>query len=713
MNAFELLSESMRRTVWKLGWATLTPVQEAAIPVILHGHGDVVIASETASGKTEAAFLPILSLIESTYAQGIKVLYVSPLKALINDQFQRIQVLCDSIGVPVHRWHGDVSQAAKRKTVAAPAGVLQITPESIESLFVNRTGDLRRMFRSLEFVVIDEVHAFLGTERGTHLRSLLARLENTYSELPIRYIALSATIGSYEYIRKWLRPRDPERVQVLTPKGTPRTTYYCVMYFPSGPDNQRPLELYEDMRELTRHQSALIFCNSRADVEETAYHLNRLAAREGEDRVYLVHHASIDASERAYVEATMKSAKRPLSVVTTSTLEMGIDIGRVDLVIQVDATFTVSSLKQRLGRSGRRPGSPRVLQLYATSDEDLLQAIAVTELFLQGWVEPPRPYAVPFDVLFHQLISLCAEHNGLTLDRLLEAVHECEVFREIREDEIRRLIQYMVEEDYLERLPGRGEFIVGIEGERLLRSQDFYAVFQTQDMYEVVYGTRVIGSLARDIQYERGTRVILAGRVWEIKEVDEYRNRLYVEPAARGEKPIFGGDPVPVHHKVRTMMAEVLYGTKQYTYLYGRAAEHLEAMRMEGRLLGMTPERRLLVRESTGVTFRAFAGDQVARTLALMITRATGKPVVVQRMGWLAWAAGAAEAKRTLQSLASDKPPSTAELMRLVPDELLMTTKFGRFLPTWAKRRMHESAWLDVEGAMEFLATVDLVVLEH
>lgn len=709
MSAFSLLSESMQRKVWELGWSALTPVQEAAIPAILQGSGDVVIASDTASGKTEAAFLPILSVIESTYAQGIKVLYVSPLKALINDQFERIQDLCDATGIPVHRWHGDVSHAAKRKTVAAPAGVLQITPESIESLFINRTADLRRMFRSLEFVVIDEVHSFLGSERGTHLRSLLGRLEHTYSELPIRYVALSATIGDYEYVRRWLRPKEPERVQVLTPRSSGKATHYCVMYFPAGPDGQRPVELYEDMRELTRQQSALIFCNSRGDVEETAYLLNRLAGREGNEGVYLVHHASIDAGERNHVEATMKTARHPVSVVTTSTLEMGIDVGHVDLVIQVDATFTVSSLKQRLGRSGRRPGAPRVFQLYATSEPDLLQAIAVTELFLQGWVEPPRPYAVPFDVLFHQLISLCAEHNGLTLEHLLEAVNHCEVFQEIREEEVRELIQYMVEEDYLERLPGRGEFIVGIEGERLLRSQDFYAVFQTADMYEVVHGTRVIGALPRDLRYAPGIHVILAGRVWLIQDLDETKGRLYVEPAARGQKPIFGGDPVPVHHRVRTAMAEVLYGSKQYPYLYGRAAQDLEAMRIEGRRLGMTPHRRLLVGDRTGVTFRAFAGDQVARTLALMITRATGQPVSVQRMGWLTWAAGVDDARKVLERLATQRPPTAGDLMALVPDELLLTTKFGEFLPVWAKRRMHETAWLDVEETIEFLSAIEVV----
>lgn len=706
MSHFHLLSEAMQRRIYKMGWPALNAVQEAAIPALMCSDDDVVIAAETASGKTEAAFLPLLSLIESTYVQGIKVLYVSPLKALINDQFDRIQALCDDIGVPVHRWHGDVSQHSKKRTVAAPAGILQITPESIESLFINRTSDLHRLFRSLQFVVIDEVHAFLGSDRGTHLRSLLGRLQ-ALTTVPLRYIALSATIGDYEYAKAWLRPTGVGQVKVLVPAGPTKSNQYCVMHFPLGEGDKRPMELYEDLRGLTRTHSALIFCNARGEVEETVYNLNRLAQREGAENAYLPHHSSIDAAERTYVETTLKSGRRPLSVVATGTLEMGIDIGDVDLVVQIDSTYTVSSLKQRLGRSGRRPGSPRVFQLYSTSDAGLLQAIAATELFLEGWTEPPRRYAVPFDVLLHQILSLCTEGNGRALGHLLAAIGQCEVFREIAEDETRKLIQHMLDQDYLERL-GNGEIIVGIEGERIVRSRDFYAVFQTADLYEVIHNTRTIGTLSREVQYVPGAHLILAGKVWSVAEVDPTKNRIYVQPASAAKRPIFGGDPVPVEHVVRSRMAEVLYSGKPYPYLYGPSIEHLSAMRIEPRQLGLNPQKRLITADRHGVRLHSFAGDRVAKTLALWIEHVTGQPVTIGPLGTLRWKADLIEAVSMLDAFASESPPTAKDLVDHVSPDQLLTTKFGVYLPDWAKRVMHASASLDIHTAHEYLNTVEL-----
>jgi ATP-dependent helicase Lhr and Lhr-like helicase len=711
MSNFSLLSEAMQRRIWKMGWPSLNEVQEAAIPAILGDDVDVVVAAETASGKTEAAFLPILSQIESSYAQGIKVLYVSPLKALINDQFARIQGLCDETGIPVHRWHGDVAQHAKKKTISTPAGILQITPESIESLCINRTGDLKRLFHALEFVIIDEVHAFLGTDRGTHLRSLLGRIQ-AYADLPVRFIALSATIGDYTFARHWLRPEDPERVTVLVPSGGRKPTQYCVMYFPASEDGKRPVELFEDMRDLTRDGSALIFCNARGEVEETAYMLNRLAGREGVGEVYLPHHSSIDAAERERVETTLKTARSPISVVSTSTLEMGIDIGNVDMVIQVDSTFSVASLKQRLGRSGRRHGASRVFQLYASSDADLLQAVAVTELFLEGWTEPPEQYAIPYDVLFHQLISLCAEGRGATLDGLLSSVRSCEVFSDIPETSVRHLLQHMIDSDYLERLAGKGELIVGIAGERLLRSREFYAVFKSADVFEVVWQTRTIGTLTRDNIYEPGAELILAGKLWKVVEVDETKGKIFVQPSSNPKRPLFGGDPVPVHHHVRSLMADVLYGEKAFPYLFGHATAHLESMRIEGRQLGITPQKRLLIGGPKGVTLRAFAGDKVARTLALWIEHVTGRAVTVGRMGQLAWEGTLGEALSTLRLMATSESPTPEELVSHVPEEHLLTTKFGAYLPEWAKRQMHTSAWVGIPSAQEFLSSVHFVPAE-
>jgi len=346
-------------------WERFTDIQDRSIPVIIESVKDVVISSATASGKTEAAFLPILTLIEGKAGSSLKVLYVSPLKALINNQFERIERLCENSNIAIHRWHGDIDQNKKKKFIKNPSGILQITPESIESLFINRTEHLRAIFKDLEFIVIDEIHALIDKERGVQLRSLISRLERHCNERP-RIIGLSATIDNFTLVKDWINHKNPENVAIIESKENDKELFYSLMHFQTGEDRKKPVELYEDMRELTRENQTIIFCNSRGEVEEITVFLNRLAEREKMGETYYAHHSSIDKKEREFVEMTLANSTSPKSVVATSSLELGIDIGEIDLVVQVDSTFTVSSLKQRLGRSGRKRGTNQLLQLYTT-----------------------------------------------------------------------------------------------------------------------------------------------------------------------------------------------------------------------------------------------------------------------------------------------------------------------------------------------------------
>jgi ATP-dependent helicase Lhr and Lhr-like helicase len=512
MSTFSLLSNNMQHKIWDMKWDKFTPIQNKTIPIIMETSKDVIVSSGTASGKTEAAFLPIISKVEVEATEKLKVIYVSPLKALINNQFDRIEKLCSTNDISIHKWHGDVSQSKKKKIIQNPSGILQITPESIESLFINRTNHIRGLFKNVEFIVIDEIHSFINSERGAQLRSLLSRMEQ-YVENKPRIVGLSATISNFDRVKQWVNSKNPENVEIVQAKGSDRNLMYYLMHFESSEDKQKPVELYEDIRALTRDQKAIVFCNARGEVEETTVFLNRLADKDKVGETYFAHHSSVDKVEREYVEKTMIESKMPKSVIATSSLELGIDIGDVDIVAQLDSTFTVSSLKQRLGRSGRKKGADQMLQLYSTQKDSLVQSIAVMELILEKWIEPAVGYKAPYDILFHQIISICQETNGLTMPELVSMVKGNHVFSRLDANKIHDLIMHMIEHEFLEMLQGSEEIIVGITGERILRSKEFYAVFQTPEEYVVLEGARKIGNIEKSPLFHEGDNIILAGKL--------------------------------------------------------------------------------------------------------------------------------------------------------------------------------------------------------
>jgi ATP-dependent helicase Lhr and Lhr-like helicase len=315
-----------------------------------------------------------------------------------------------------------------------------------------------------------------------------------FAKVRPRIIGLSATIGNFDLVKEWINFKYPENVNIIEDKSSDKQLLYSLMYFETDKDNKKPVELFEDMRDLTKEQKSIIFCNSRGNVEETTVFLNRLAERQGAGESYYAHHSSIDKKEREYVEKVMSETKEPKSVVATSSLELGIDIGNVDLVIQLDSSYTVSSLKQRLGRSGRERDAEQMLQLYSTSKDRLLQSIAVMELVLDKRIEPATGYTIPYDILFHQIISICAEKNGVTIKQLLGFIENNDIFHSLDSSKGELLINHMIQNDILEKLSGNGELIVGLEGERILRSKEFYSVFMTNEEYEVVEGTHKIGN---------------------------------------------------------------------------------------------------------------------------------------------------------------------------------------------------------------------------
>lgn len=700
MESFALLSTEMQRKIWDMGWTHFTPIQEMTIPAILNTNHHIIISSGTASGKTEAAFLPILSKIGDTANDQLKVIYISPLKALINNQFERIEELSEHISIPIHRWHGDIDQSKKKKLTKNPNGILQITPESIESLFINRTQYLQQLFSHVEFIVIDEIHAFLDNERGVQLRSLLSRMEQYSSNSP-RIVGLSATLDNLSFVKSWVDPKNPELVEIIENKHSDKELLYNLMHFQKNKDGKVPIELYEDLRELTKENRSIIFCNSRGLVEETTVMLNRLAEKDGISENYLAHHSSIDKKEREYVENTLSTTTEPKSVVATSSLELGIDIGTLELVVQMDSTYTVSSLKQRLGRSGRGQDSQQLLQLYSTENDGLVQALAVMELNLSKWIEPAIGYASAYDVMYHQIISICQEENGLQICDLVSRIKSNSAFYTFKENDIHYLIKHMLEIEHLEEIKGSKELIVGIEGERILRSKEFYAVFSTEDVFDVYEGTRKIGELDQQFKLDVGDHVMLTGRLWRILEMDWSKNKIYVGKAVSAKKPKYYGGPVNLHPRIAEKMFEILTDTSTFNYINDDASEVLSEMRTIYHLYGVAPYNRIIWEEKEEYLFETFTGTKIVNTLILMF-RSLGvevkKPDDIGRF-YISKEFDVADALYQMKNIQWQEE----DLLELVLENEWFSTKFSPYIPKTMKEQMHLAHRLDILGATSFL----------
>lgn len=710
MDTFKLLSLKMQQRIWAMKWERFTLVQDQTIPLVMQTNSDIIVSANTASGKTEAAFLPIITKIEESAQTELKVLYISPLKALINNQFDRIERLCQNCEIRIFRWHGDVGQSHKNKLLNNPSGILQITPESLESLFINKTGNLLALFQGVEFIVIDEIHAFIDSQRGAQLRSLLSRM-TSYTRVRPRIIGLSATIRNFDLIKQWVNPKHPEEVEVIEASDEDKELQYSLMYFPAGKDGKIPLELFEDLRNVTRDYQALIFCNSRGTVEETTVMLNRLAQKEGIQEGYFAHHSSIDKAEREYVEKKLAASRIPQSIVCTSSLELGIDLGELDLVCQLDTTFTVSSLKQRMGRSGRKQEDAQILQMYSTNEDSLIQSIAVMKLLLEGWIEPASGYPVPYDIAFHQIISLCQEYNGLTWSQLLHTLEENATFYKLQKKDMVSLIEYMVRTEMLEIVPGLNQYIVGLEGERLLRGRDFYSVFMVALYYDVYCGMRKIGQLDKGVRFEIGENVILAGKLWTIKDMDTKKNKIFVKTAVNAKKPKYLSDPGKIHRKLSETMFEVLCSEEQFQYLDANATECLVGVRQKYSQFHVSDNQRVVWELREVLVLEPYVGTVICNTLIWLFRAASGldikrRPSQIERI-ILPKAVVFSDLLEKILSRVWDE----ADLVLFIRESEWVVTKYSPYLTDELQRKMHMKSEIDLMGALKYLESYHFVTI--
>lgn len=650
-SAFAMLHPGVQRQLWRMGWRKLRQLQVDAIRLVMTTNAPLVLAAATASGKTEAAFLPILSQLGSESRGSVRAMYVGPLKALINDQFSRIEELCEHLDVPVFRWHGDVSAAHKSKLIHEPGGALLITPESLESLFVNRSQVLGKLFHGLRYVVIDELHSFLGDERGLQLRSLLTRLQNLRPDpgSSFRPIGLSATIGDFAIAQSYLDPQNPSNVHVIEDaSGAGKELKFRIHGYgeevpaeedgePSDDPNPSDV-VYRTANDLVSHCAGaanLVFTNVKGDAEEYADLCSRIAGQRGLRDAFLVHHGSLSADLREETEEIMKSGAAATTL-CSSTLEMGVDIGSVKMVGQVGAPWSVASLKQRLGRSGRREGEPQVMRMYlrcrrpGPGDDvidrlhlSLVQGIAVTELMLQGWVEPPSPPKWDLSTLTQQIISVIAQTGGCAAADLYDRLCVRGPFKEVDQRSFGRLLRQLASKDVVEQMDA-GDLILGLVGERIRRDRGFYAVFPTPEQYTVLNAGQVLGSL--ESAHERGDHLLFAGKRWLVTDVDQERLELHVVPAHGRKRPRFGGTGGDVHAKVRERMRTVLTTAVMYPYLDAEGSDLLRAARAAAADAGI-PHKTIIPLGPHRTALLTWTGSRAQETLLAMFGAVGAEPV--------------------------------------------------------------------------------------
>ena len=602
---FDRLARPIQKWIRAQGWRELREVQVRAVEAILGSGGDVIVAASTAGGKTEAAFLPLLSdvLDRPSDAGGFDLLYVGPLKALITDQAGRIEALCAETDLSVTPWHGDVAASVKARAVKAPRGVLLITPESLEALFVRRGAEVARLFAATRAVVLDELHTILDSERGVQMRSLLTRLELARGR-PIRRVGLSATLGDLGLACAYLRPDDPGAVRVIEAEGGAAELRLQVKGYVSGAgdaDVSTTEAIAEELFARLRGSDNLVFAGARGRVEVYADRLRRLCEEKGLPQEFYPHHASLSREHRAFVERRLKDGRLPTTAICTSTLELGIDIGDIACVAQIGAPFTVSALRQRLGRSGRREGVPAILRQYAVEARleaeasfadrlrlGLVRAVAMIELLLEGWCEPPRAQALHLSTLVHQILSVIAERGGASAARLHRVLCREGPFRAVDRDLFLEVLRALgAPGTELVEQAVDGMLLLGHTGEQLVEHHSFYAVFRTPEEYRLLAGGRELGTLPVDNVLAPGMLLIFSGRRWRILEVDDRDRVISVAPSQGGAPPLFGGEPGDVHDEVVARMFAILEGQDAPVYLDRTAADLLDEGRRAYRQLGL------------------------------------------------------------------------------------------------------------------------------
>lgn len=600
MSEFEQLHPSLQyHVVNTLGWSTLRPTQLAAIAPI-HAGAHCLLLAPTAGGKTEAAAIPVLSRILKESWPGTSVLYICPIKALLNNLEHRLTHYAGLVGRTVEVWHGDVSQSRKKRALKEAPDILLTTPESIEAMLISVRVDRPAWFGNLRTVVVDELHAFAADDRGWHMRSVLQRLEH-YLAHSLQRIGLSATVSNPQELLEWFAPVGARQVV-----GSASVSIEADVTI----DHVGNLENAATViSRLHRGEKRLVFCDSRSSAEQLS---SMLRAR---DVRTFVSHASLSASERRQAEAAF-SEEKDCVIVATSTLELGIDVGDLDRVIQIDSPSTVSSFLQRMGRTGRRTGSMRNCLFLTTNQDAFLLSLGITHLWSQAWVEATCPPEEPWPIVGQQILAATLERGEWSASEIVSLLIRC--FPELPPVGFKAMVSHMIQQGYLD--TDNGLIRVGPETEREFGRGhycDLLASFSGAQLLTGRCGSAEVGYIdPTALTGEDPQRLLLlAGRSWLVKEIEWAKKVVWLEPAKEGGKARWMGGARSLSREVCQGIRAALVGSEPtVAYLSQRGRVELASLREE---LALSPDAYFMSRTEGSLTRTwTFAGTKQNRTYA-------------------------------------------------------------------------------------------------
>lgn len=777
MSAFDRFAPFIQDYIYAHDWECLRGIQVAAADAIFNTDCNILLSASTASGKTEAAFFPILTEFYENPPSSVGALYIAPLKALINDQFVRLNELCEQADIPVWRWHGDVSASQKARLVKHPSGILQITPESLESLLLHKHGAVGKMFGDLRYIVVDEVHSLLRGDRGGQTMCLIERLSRLSGSNP-RRIGLSATIGDPQAVGAFLSA-GTNRTTIIPRFNEPKRTWRISMehFYTTGPQaierdfaamNPDDVELvgvekvvprallaagetgkeypvapqegrvlskgrlgehaldtptdvapsvadpgYGYLFDYTRGKKCLIFANSREEAEGITTSLRSYCELRHEPDRFLIHHGNLSSTFRETAEELMKDDSFDLTTVTTATLELGIDIGKLERAFQVDAPFTVSSFLQRMGRTGRRDFPPEMWFVVREEEPEprtlmpdtipwkLLQAIALVQVYTEEkWVEPPRLDRLPYSLLYHQTMSTLASCGELSPAQLAERVLSLSYFHRVTLDDYRVLLRHLLDADQIQATEAGG-LIVGLAGERVISSFKFYAVFQDDEEFSVRCESQELGTVV--LPPPPGERLAIAGHVWLVEEIDRKRHLVYVS-RIKGKVPAYFGECAgDINTKILERMRLALSESHFYPYLMSNARARLTLARRVAQNAGIAEKPLINLGGNTWALF-PWLGSYAFMALERFLKLRCGKLLGLRSMKsckpyYLQFCMDADE-KRFYEVLAQAAKISFSPMELLYEGEVPYFEKYDLLLPKELIRKGFAYGVLDIEGML-------------
>lgn len=730
---FDLLDRDLQKWIFRKGWKDLLPIQKASVGPILKGEDDIIISASTASGKTEAAFLPAITYIcKPSHKKGIRILYLSPLKALINDQYRRLDEMTSGMPLKVTPWHGDVSANRKEKVLRKPEGIILTTPESLESMLINHVNWLKEALSGLDFIIIDEFHAFIGTARGYQLQSQLHRIENLIGRTVVR-IGISATFAEASGVISHLRPNSSRHCEVISLQGSGqdrlsvqirgyeiKETIHNNALLSS---NDAPLDikqenmrfgqefqpLAKDIFRLLRGSTNLVFCNSRFYTEAIAGVLQQLSEQTHVPNEFFPHHGSLSKDMRESLEYRLQMGKVPTTAICTATLELGIDISNVQSIAQIDPPTTVSSLRQRLGRSGRRDHlavlrlfipeySGLSMPLCSTLSENTVLSIAMINLLLKRWYEPPYKREYAFSTLLQQTLSVISSYGSVSAFALYNLLCKTGPFYLCTPKLYAEFLKDLGNSDLIVQL-NDGTLTLGLAGEQLVSDWSFYASFKTPDEYTIEADNKKIGTVPLTRSLEIDDVFLFAGRGWKVVFFSEERRLIGVKSSNAAAEPLMlYGSSGQIHDTIRQEMFKIYASGEIPAFLNKQAKINLASGIKAFKQLGL--DKHYIINGPQGLAIFPWKGDCILRTLMLLLKKESIKATIWGSHLELGFTS-LDTLKVSVFNLLDNKNIKPSDLVTRIRN--LNLEKNDEYLSIDLKRQSYAHSKLDIDGAKEFL----------